>query len=265
MYTYAYSLQVFNVLLLSHFAIPCARGRGINSTSDACSFRPENEQDLQDATRRLTEIVSEQFSGNESRTLDVLKKFELLQAHTPIPLAKYARAEGLEWANCSSDTSRMRAPDSQTTDNWRFDHLSLPSQSLLDIYVLGGIANNHGQLQRECEWSFLRPNCVFNRTLFPPIICQTRCRSNTKTTSGWCGNDKSCQRVKSKKELLVMKADRCDAGRIVWKRKFFASFRWSTARAVAKPERQLFVSCSIAMAHRKSFLASGAAPSSYDC
>ena len=189
-----------------------------------CQFSPENENDLREATRRLSEIISAlifvniDVPGDDPRNSGVLPAFELLQAHTPFPLMKYACAAELPWAICNesyaSRTSRIRTPDkrapSAAVQTQESSELT-SSNSLIDLYLSSRGKDDH---QAQCELSHLRPHCVFNPKIFPPVICQAKCSTSTLRI------DQACAEAVARNPLVVMEIERCGTGgEPVWKKK----------------------------------------------
>ena len=200
-------------------AMPLTVERG----NQLCKFMPQSQRELQEAAGRLVEIIDEVSAGpgTGERTLSLLQYFMKLQAHTPIPLRKYVCAEVPDSPICnlsaSTDRSRMRTLTKMAVAHDERDGPPSPNldDSLIDIY---SSTKDHKtrRIHTECEWSFLRPNCVFDPNTFPSIICKTKCQSFACS----CRRGEQCLQMKGKRELIVMETEGCDAeGKPLWRKK----------------------------------------------
>ena len=183
--------SLLGLLVFLIFASLAAMGNplGRQSSLGNCTF-PQTDSELRTAMQVLINKTKLFHGGQaDARALEFLQR---VQEATPLPVMKYLCDSSYSWA-CSGDDGRVRvAPQETPSDDAWSSLYAQPAEDQVDL---------HGQ----CEWAHLRPRCTFDRTLFPPILCQTRCR---------------CSRRSAKSiDLWVIKIDRCKDGKLEWKLK----------------------------------------------
>ena len=176
---------------------------GQPSLLGSCRF-PQSESELRIATQWL---VNQTLAVSLQRNAQTMGKelFILLdnvQKATPIPIMKYACQSGYNWA-CTTPVSGGGSESIGGAGRLRQSSKNTP-QSEFPLVKLYASTEGDIDLSRRCEWAHLRPHCVFNSAIFPPILCETDCIS---TCSG---------RVR-KVDISVIAVSGCDAGQLNWR------------------------------------------------
>ena len=180
-----------------------------------CTFRPSAKTDFLTATLALVQQLG--------RNNVLRRQLENIQSVTPFPIIRYACAacpslvsRDLCRTTPGEDESRERvqSPASNGSATERtFTHSSL-TEAVTKAYSLDQDGKEL-QLRRICAWAYLRPECTFNPTIFPPIICQPKCNHPEFTCP--CGNECSVSNPLYRREVTILETTGCNrSGQVRW-------------------------------------------------
>ena len=203
--TLPFHIQAFFLVSLIYMSMQ-ASGKPVGGQPNllgSCRF-PQSESELRVATQWLINKTFE-FPRALQRNAQTTGKqlfvmLDKVQKATPIPVMKYACQSGYHWACTTPDS------DGSEQSNGRAGRLRQNKklmQSQLPFGKLYTSAEGQVRLNTRCEWAHLRPHCVFNSTIFPPILCQTDCRS-------------TCSKKVEKVHISVIAISECEAGQPTW-------------------------------------------------
>ena len=155
-----------------------------------CAFRPTGRNDFLTATLELVRQLG--------RKNVLPRQLQNIQDVTPFPIIRYA----CEVCPSFALSEMCRTPPDIGRGR---EHIQVPAsndsaavRSYKQFSLANAMAKTYSfskgrrnlNLRKSCAWAYLRPECIFNPTIFPPIICQPKCNSSKFTCS--CG--KKCSK-----------------------------------------------------------------------